>query len=94
MITLVLTLDPMRLVTDMLPTANTMSFYLMAAPKLLLTLLEMTTLDMLPMFNTLVKPNMLPHQLTNQPLLPTNQPLFTTQLRHLTMVKLCCFKLL
>merc|ERR1712025_367408 len=86
MTTLVLTLDTMKLVMDMPPTANTMSFFLMAAPKLSPTMLEMITLDTLPMFNTLVKLNMLLHQLTNLLLLPT------TQLLHPTMVELSTVK--
>merc|ERR1719454_1830736 len=86
MTTLVLTLDIMKLVMDTLPTVNTMSFFLMAAPKLSPTMLEMITLDTLPMFNTLVKLNMLLHQLTNLLLLPT------TQLPHPTTVELSMVK--
>merc|ERR1712204_61978 len=52
--TLVLTLVPLKPVMDMLPPAHTMSFFPMVVPKLLPTLLEMITPDMLPMFNTLV----------------------------------------
>merc|ERR1712085_135831 len=57
--TLVLTLVPLKPVMDMLPPAHTMSFFPMAAPKLLPTLLEMITPDMLPMFNTLVNPHLM-----------------------------------
>merc|ERR1712129_615462 len=45
--TLVLTLVPLKPVMDMLPPAHTMSFFPMAVPKLLPTLLEMITPDML-----------------------------------------------
>merc|ERR1719486_200155 len=64
MTTLVLTLDTTKLVMEMLPMVNTMSFFPMAAPKLSPTPSEMITLDTLPMFNTLVKLTM-PHLLTN-----------------------------
>merc|ERR1712129_5937 len=57
--TLVLTLVPLKPVMDMLPPAHTMSFFPMAVPKLLPTLLEMITPDMLPMFNTLVNPHLM-----------------------------------
>merc|ERR1711935_712522 len=71
MATLVLTLDTTKLVMDMLPMANTMSFFPMAAPKLSPTPSEMITLDMLPTFNTLVKLKFtIPNQLTN--LLPNH----------------------
>merc|ERR1712051_694525 len=53
-VTLVLTLVPLKPVMDMLPPDHTMSFFPMAVPKLLPTLLEMITPDMLLMFNTLV----------------------------------------
>merc|ERR1739842_24649 len=62
--TLVLTLVPLKPVMDMLPPAHTMSFFLMAVPKLLPTLLEMITPDMLLMFNTLVNPH---HMLLHLP---------------------------
>merc|ERR1712021_259469 len=69
--TLVLTLDTTKLVMDMLPMANTMSFFPMAAPKLSHIPSEMITLDTLPMFNTLVKLRFtIPNQLTN--LLPNH----------------------
>merc|ERR1712203_363696 len=57
--TLVLTLVPLKPVMDMLPPAHTMSFFPMAVPKLLPTLLEMITPDMLLMFNTLVNPHLM-----------------------------------
>merc|ERR1712194_796561 len=57
--TLVLTLVPLKPVMDMLPPAHTMSFFPMAVPKLLPTLLGMITPDMLPMFNTLVNPHLM-----------------------------------
>merc|ERR1711997_1251669 len=57
--TLVLTLVPLKPVMDMLQLGHTMSFFLMAVPKLLPTLLEMITPDMLPMFNILVNPRLM-----------------------------------
>merc|ERR1712129_283316 len=57
--TLVLTLVLLKPVMDMLPPAHTMSFFPMAVPKLLPTLLEMITPDMLPMFNTLVNQHLM-----------------------------------
>merc|ERR1740123_216115 len=57
--TLVLTLVPLKPEMDMLPPAHTMSFFPMAVPKLLPTLLEMITPDMLLMFNTLVNPHLM-----------------------------------
>merc|ERR1712218_724978 len=69
--TLKLTSKPTNTVTDMPPTVNTVSIFLMAVPKLSPTTSPMLTEDMLLMSNTKV---LLNTQNTTQPSLLTTQP--------------------
>merc|ERR1711935_398284 len=85
-----LTLVPLKPVMDMLPLEATMLLFPTAESKLSLTVLMMLMVDISLMLPTLVKPNTLPLLPTNLlPMLPS-----TTQLPHLTTVKLSCDDLL